>query len=344
MKAKDARSLSPDAQQALRERVIQAMENQQLSPTAAATLFGLHRSTVSTWWNAYRREGAQVLASQPRGRKRQPLLSTTEAEWLTEVLTTKTPEEVGLADTLWTRDTIAAWAADKLGLKRTRWVWGRWLKAQGITPQKPCKRAWEQDAAAVQRWLDHDYPQVVREAQADQAEIHWADQAGWRSDCQVGRTYAPRGQTPVAVVPGKRFRVNYIATLTNLGVVRFLVHGGRFTAAVFVTFLRRLLADRPGKVYLLLDNHPVHHSRQVREFVATRSARLRLVFLPPYSPELNPVELLNNDVKGNAPRRGRPRDGEELTAQARGYLRGLQRRPWRGASYFRAPKVKYAAA
>lgn len=221
---------------------------------------------------------------------------------------------------------------------------GPLAQGPGYPPQKPSRRAWEQDPAAVRRWLDHDYPQVVREAQADQAELHWGDQAGWRSDCQVGRTYAPRGQTPVAAVPGKRFRVNYIATLTNLGVVRFMVHRGRFTAAVFVTFLRRLLADRPGKVYLLLDNHPVHHRRQVNEFVATRPERLRLVFLPPYSPELNPVELLNNDVKSNAPRRGRPRDGEELAGQARGYLRGLQRHAWRGASYFRAPKVQYAAA
>jgi transposase len=344
MKAKDARSLSPDAQQDLRERVIQAIETQGLSPTAAAQLFGLHRCTVSTWYHAYRRQGAEVLASQPRGRKPKPLLSAVEAAKLTEVWTRQTPEDFGLADTLWTRETIAAWAAQELGLQRTRWVWGRWLKAHGITPQKPSKRAWEQDRAAVRRWLDHDYPRVVREAQAEDAELHWGDQAGWRSDCQVGRTYAPQGQTPVAQVPGKRFRVNYIATLTNLGVVRFLVHRGRFTAALFVTFLRRLLADRPGKVYVLLDNHPVHHSRKVRDFAAARPDRLRLVFLPPYSPELNPAELLNNDVKGNAPRRGRPRNGEELAGQARSYLRMLQRHCWAGASYFRAPQAKYAAA
>ena len=158
---------------------------------------------------------------------------------------TDTPDRLGLPDTLWTRDAVADWAARVLSVRRSRWVWGRWLKAHGFTPQKPARRAYERDPEAVERWLQQEYPRIEREAQAEGAEIHWLDEAGVRSDCSSGRGYAPRGRTPVGSVPGKRFGVNYIAAVTNLGVLRFLVFAGRFTAAVL---LARLLARRPGKV------------------------------------------------------------------------------------------------
>ena len=172
--------------------------------------------------------------------------------------------------------------------------------------------------------MTREAPQIEAEARAEGAEIHWLDEAGLRSDCQHGRGYAPQGQTPVQAVPGKRFSVNYLATLTNLGVLRFLVYAGRFTGAVLLVFLTRLLASRPSKVYVILDGPPAHRSRKVKAWVAARSDRIRLVFLPSYSPELNPVEYLNNDVKGNAQRGGRARDRDPLQDKVRAYLRHTQ--------------------
>ena len=339
----DTRTLSPAAQQALRERVVHAVEVEGLSITAAARAAGVNRSSASGWVNAFRRRGRPALVAKRRGRKPERLLPDDQQARLLALLKDKTPDQVGLAETLWTRDAVAAWAARELNVTRSRWVWGRWLKARGFTPQKPARRAREQDGAAVDRWLAEEYPRIEREAKAEGAEVHWLDEAGLRSDCQAGRGYAPRGRTPVRVVPGRRFAVNYIATVTNLGVLRFLVFGGRFTAAVLLPFLARLLAGRPGKVYVILDGHPAHRSKKVAGWVAERSGRIRLIFLPPYSPELNPAEYLNNDVKANAQRPGRPKDKGELADRARGYLRARQHRPAVIQGYFRAKHVTYAA-
>lgn len=343
MKVQDARKLSPEVQDALRERVVQALLTQGISISAAARTFGIHRATVSGWWNRFQRCGPEALASKKRGAKPRPLLRPDQEAQLLTVLRERTPDELGLGESLWTREAVAEWATRELGVKRSRWVWGRWLAAKGFTPQKPARRAYEQDAAAVQRWLTKDYPRIEVEAHAENAEIHWLDEAGLRSDCQHGRGYAPKGQTPVQAVPGKRFRVNYLATLTNLGVMRFMVYTGRFTAAVLLVFLTRLLLSRPSKVYGILDGHPSHRSKKVKAWVAARAERIRLVYLPPYSPELNPVEYLNNDVKGNSQRSGRARNGDDLKGKVRSYLRETQYQESIVQAYFRAKYVKYAA-
>lgn len=342
MDIQDARTLPPEAQQALRQRVIQAVvAGRTLSDVADA--FGLCRQTVSRWWNAYQRHGPDALRSRRRGPPPRPLLTPQQHQRLWHVLTTQTPDQLGLGEALWTREAVADWAARELGVRRSRWVWGRWLKAQGFTPQKPARRAYEQDAAAVERWLAQEYPRLACEAAAEDAEIHWLDEAGLRSDCQAGRGYARRGQTPRQPVPGKRFGINYIATVSALGVLRFQVFRSRFTAAVLLVFLARLLASRPGKVYVILDGHPSHRAKKVQQWAASRAERVRLVYLPPYSPERNPAEYLNNDVKSNAQRYGRARNQEELAAKARAYLRGTQRMPQIVANYFQARHVQYAA-
>jgi transposase len=228
-------------------------------------------------------------------------------------------------------------------VRRSRWVWGRWLAAKGFTPQKPARRAYEQDPAAVERWLKVDYPRVQAEAKAEGAEIHWLDEAGVRSACTSGRGYAPRGQAPVVRLPGKRFGVNYIATVTSLGVLRFMVFAGRFTARVLLLFLTRLLAGRPQKVYVILDGHPSHRAKKVQAWAAERPGRIRLIYLPPYSPELNAAEYLNNDVKGNAQRGQRARDKEELAGKVREYLRATQHATAVVQGYFKAKHVQYAA-
>jgi len=327
----------------LRERVVHAIAVEGKSVTGAARTFRVHRGTASRWYNAYRRRGGGALAARTRGRQPTPLLTPQQEGRLLDCLTRQTPDQVGLPETLWTRDAVADWAARELGVERSRWVWGRWLKAHNFTPQRPARRAYEQDPDAVQRWLQEEYPRIEAQAKAEGAEIHWLDEAGVRSDCTAGRGYAPRGRTPVQPLPGKRFGVNYVATVTNLGVLRFLVFAGRFTAAVLLVFLARLLAGRPGKVYVILDGHPSHRAKKVAQWVAERAERIRLVFLPPYSPELNPAEYLNNDVKANVQRAGRARDRGQLAGKVRGYLRSTQRTGAVVKGYFRAKHVRYAA-
>src|SRR5262249_59706275 len=203
METPDARALPPEAQEALRERVVHAILAEGMSITGAARTFGVHRGTASRWSSAYRRQGAPALAAKARGRRPTPLLDPQQEARLLEVLGANTPDQFGLPDTLWTREAVADWAAAPLGVPRSRWVWGRWLRAKGFTPQKPARRAYERDPEAVERWLREAYPRIQAEAQAEGAEIHWLDEAGGRRGRPSGRGDAPRGAAPVQAAAGQ---------------------------------------------------------------------------------------------------------------------------------------------
>ncbi len=340
MKTQDARSLSPDALFDLRTRVVAAVGGG-MSQSEAARVFAVHRSAVNRWCQA---TSTDALRPRRRGRKSAggPLAPDQEAALL-DAIRTRHPDDLGVTDTLWTRDAVAEYAANRFGVRRSRYVWGRWLRRHGFTPQRPARRAYQQNPADLARWRAEVYPAIAAEARRCRAEIHWLDETGVRTDHNPGTGYAPRGRPPVARVSGRPQRVNAVSTLTNAGRVRFSVFAGKFTAAVFIGFLGRLLRSTTGVVFLILDGHPVHRSRRVREWVAERSGRLRLFFLPPYCPELNPTEYLNNAVKGTVPRVRRARSRDELAAQVRLYLRVVQRRPRAARRFFAAAPVTYAA-
>jgi transposase len=342
MKPQDARSLSPDALFDLRTRVVAAVRDG-MTQTEAARVFAVHRSAVNRWCRA---TGDDPAALRPRRRGRKPTggpLAPDQAAELRDAIRTRYPDDLGLPDALWTRDAVADLAARRFGVRRSRYVWGRWLRRNGFTPQRPARRAYQQDPADLARWRAEVYPAIAAEARKAGGEVHWLDEAGVRTDCTAGTSYSPRGRTPTARVSGRPARVNMVSTLTNAGVVRFSVFGGRFTAAVLIEFLRRLLRSTTGAVFLVLDGHPVHRSRAVARWVADHATRLRLFFLPPYCPELNPTEYLNNSVKGGVPRFRRPRDKDELARRVRLWLRVLQGRPSMARRFFDADPIRYAA-
>ena len=175
------------------------------------------------------------------------------------------------------------------------------------------------------------------------AEIQWGDEMGLRSDHHAGRTYGRRGQTPVVPGTGQRFRCNVISAVSNRGRLAFMVFRHGFNAGTFLRFLRRLLRLATRRVFLIVDGHPAHRAKRVTTWVAAHADRLRLFFLPGYSPELNPDEYLNHDVKANAVGRQRAHDVDELVTNVRNYLRVTQRRPTCVRRYFQAPSVRYAA-
>lgn len=340
MKPQDARSLSPDALHDLRTRAVAAVRGG-MTQVEAARVFAVHRSAVNRWCRV-----ADPDALRPRRRGRKPTggpLDPGPTAALLDAIRSRHPDDLGVPDTLWTRDAVAEYAAARFGVRRSRWVWGRWLRRHGFTPQRPARRAYQQDPAALARWRAEAYPAIAAEAKRVGAEIHWPDETGLRTDHAPGTGYAPRGRPPVVRVSGKPHRVNVISTVTSAGVLRFSVFAGRFTSAVFTAFLGRLLRSTTGVVFLVADGHPVHRSRRVREWVAAHADRLRLYFLPPYCPEVNPTEYLNNAVKGTVPRVKRARSRDELADQVRLYLRIAQRRPEIVGRFFDAEPVRYAA-
>jgi len=341
---KDARSLSADAQEALRIRAVNAVEEGK-TEQGAADLMGVTRQTVSEWWGLYKNGGLQALKAKKKGRpSAASKIAPPTAALVAHIILTSAPERHGCSGMLWTRRTVGELIAAKGGPVLSRWTVGRLLKKWGMTPQKPAKRAMEQDPAAVRRWLKEEYPAIVTEAKKRGAEIHWEDETGLRSDHQAGTTYGRKGQTPIVAGTGQRWSVNMLSTLTNKGFLRFMMYSEKFTATVFLDFLKRLIRDTDAMPFVIMDRHPVHYrSKKVRTWLDAHREEIHAFWLPGYSPQLNPVELLNQDIKANAVGRKRPSSLKELKKNVRSHLRKKQRRPSEARAYFFGASVRYAS-
>lgn len=342
MKTRDARSLPSSAQEDLRRRVVRAVK-QGMKQTEAARVFGVARGTINRWVGAEERGGDRALKARRRGRPRQPRLKPHQAATAVRLILGRCPDQLRLPFALWTREAVQQLLAQRFQVRVSVWTVGRYLRAWGLTPQKPVRRAYEQDPEAVKRWRTEEYPAIRAQARQAKAQIYWCDEMGLRSDHQAGRSYGRRGQTPVIPGTGQRFRCNVISAITNRGRLAFMVFRQRFTARVFLNFLRRLLRLAQHPVYLIADKHPVHKARPVSAWLKKHATEVRLFWLPSYSPELNPDELLNHDVKSNAVGRMRPRDEQELIGNVRSYLRITQGHPPAVQRYFRGRHVQYAA-
>jgi transposase len=287
------------------------------------------------------------LSERRRGRRpgEQAALSQFQQQEVIALVRDSTPDQLGLAGFLWTRDAVAELISRRYGLGLARTTVGGYLRGWGFSPQRPQRRALEQNPAAVRRWLAETYPAICAQARREGGVVVWLDEMGIRSDAAAGRSWAPVGQTPVIKGTGKRFRVNLISAVSNAGMLRFRLFVGSFSGRVFIDFLGRLLRDCAGrKVHLIVDGHPVHRAKLVSAWVGRHADQIQLHVLPGYSPELNPVELLNHDVKANAAGRRRPRSADELRAELHGYLRWRQRHPEVLVRFFDHPTTRYAAA
>lgn len=340
----DFRSLSPGAQEAIRMGAVAAVKSG-MGKTKAAEVFGVSRRAVSRWMRADRQGGKEALKARPRGRPRGGgKLKPWQCATIVNLITDRHPDQLKLPFYLWTRQAVVQLIEQRFGVRYSVHQVGRYLKQWGFTVQKPGRKALEQCPWEVQNWLENEYPIIKRQAKAENAEIQWCDEMGLRSDAASARCFSPRGQTPIVLGPGKRFGCSMISSITNRGTLRFMVFTDRFNSDMMLRFLKRLLKQMDRKVFLIVDAHPVHRGRAVRKFVAGRSDRIQLCHLPPYSPELNPDEMLNQDVKTNAVRRKPAASQSGMVRNLRGYLRSRQRQPELVKRYFHAPTVRYAAA
>jgi transposase len=342
MQLKDARHLSSSAQEALRYRVVNAVEKG-MSKSEAARVFDVSRTAVHHWTKAVEEHGSKALRAKKRGRRPHSRLAPHQAATTVRLITQKWPDQLGLPFSLWTREGVRQLLEKRYGVSVSIWTVGRYLKRWGLTPQKPLRRAYEQDPLAVEQWLSVDYPAIVKRAKQEGAQIHWGDEMGLRSDDQVGRSYGRRGQTPVVTGTGQRFRCNLISTITNQGQLYFKLCTRNFDSEVMLDFLSRLIRQIPQKVFLIVDRHPVHLSGKVQRWLARHCDSIELFLLPSYSPELNPDELLNHDLKANAVGRKRPRTKVQMIHNIRSHLRRRQRQPDLVQRFFREKHVAYAA-
>jgi transposase len=340
---RDTRSLSPAAQEDLRRRVVAAVKGG-MSQAAAARAFQVAPKTVWRWVDAFDRKGNRGLNARRRGRRanEQKALTPRQQARLRRAIIHKCPDQLALPGLVWTRpqvrQLIRAWFGVNLSLVTV----GKYLRSWGLSPQKPVRRAYEQDPQAVTEWLRVTYPAIAGQAKRDKAIILWLDQTGLRSDAAVGTTWAPVGQTPVVAKTGRRFGVNVMAAISNKGELYFTCYHGSFTGEVLLGFLARLTRHLDRKIHLIVDGHSVHRRIMVRDWLAERTDDIEMHFLPGYSPELNPVELLNHDVKHHVAQ-ARPANPTDLATAASRHLRRRQNQPAAVKAFFGKPEVRYAA-
>jgi transposase len=340
----DARTLPPTAQ-AEKRRLAMTMCETGESFSAIGRVLGVHYMTVSMWWDRYQAGGLAALAVRTRGPKVgvHRRLTARQEQAIQRAITDTTPDQLKLPFALWTRAAIAQLIQRRFGIGLPVRTMGHYLTRWGFTAQKPLKRAYEQRPDAIAAWLKTAYPRIKRRAAVEGAEIHWGDETSLSTSDPRGRSFAPRGRTPVRTVLSQRRSVSFLSTISNQGTLRFLVLKKAIDAPTLIRFFRRLCRDAGKKVFVILDNLNVHKAGAVRDWVAGHADIIELFYLPSYAPELNPDEYLNGDLKLSVATRAPARHRDELLRTATSRLRSLQRRPAQVRKFFQHPRVQYAA-
>ena len=340
----DARTHNQQTQYELRKQVVR-LRKRGLSTKETAELVGISASHASTIWQKYLRGGIEAIKPGKRGRRQgaQRVLDAEQEQSVQTMLVDKAPNQLKLPFALWTRDAVRLAIKKKFGIELPLRTITDYLKRWGFTPQKPAKRAYEQDPKKLKQWLEQGYPEIASRAKKEKAEIHWGDETGVNNEAYNARGFAPKGQTPIVRLNAKRSSINMISSITNQGKVRFMLYRETMTSPVLIRFLSRLIKDVDRKVFLILDNLRVHHSKVVRKWLSEHQDQIEVFYLPPYTPEHNPDEYLNGNLKQRI-RSGLPaRNSDDLAKKTRSFMKTLQRRPDHVKGYFKHPLVRYAA-
>jgi transposase len=341
MKSLDARKLSHDKLTELRRRAVTAIQNGE-SPRDVARVLGVNRVTVYGWLALYRSGGWGKLDAKKRG-GRKPKLDAKALDWIYRTVTLGNPNQLKMPFVLWSAKLIASAIDKQFGVKLSKASVCRLLHQLGLSAQRPLWRAYQRDPEAVDRWLKEQYPAIAAAAKRAKGEVWFADEAGVRSDAHSGTTWAPKGQTPIVSTTGARFGLNVISAVNRRGELRFMCVDGKVNADVFIEFLKRLVATAGHPVFLVVDGHPTHKAVKTRKFVESLKGKLQLFFLPGYSPDLNPDELVWNNLKSQGTGRRAITGPDQLKKLVVGHLRSMQRNLALVRSFYRTPSTAYAA-
>ena len=299
MKTKAKKRKNKSAQEETRFRVAEYLKKKLGTQRQASEIFGITERAVNKIWSQYKQGGKKALYSKKRGVQGGKKLKKDQAYKVRQLIKEKLPEQLKLPFGLWTREAVQQLILNKFDVELSRWQVGRYLKSWGYTPQKPIKKAFEQKPEQVKKWLEEEYPNIEARAKSEKATIYFGDETGCRSDHQAGKSYAPKGQTPIIKATGKRYTVNIISAISNRGHLQFMLMDKGFNSEVFKTFLQQMVKYSKRKVFFITDNHPAHKTNKLNQWLEEHKDKIEVFFIPPYSPELNPQEYVNQDLKTN---------------------------------------------
>jgi transposase len=345
MEREDARKLSPSAQQERRNQAVRAFKRG-VNRRQIARDLGLSYSAVRLIVNRYKNDGLKGISSGRRGRPKGSCrtLTAEQEEQIQRLICEKRPEQLKLDFALWTRAAVMLLIEREYGIRLPVRSVGEYLKRWGFTPQKPIRRAYEKSPVAVRKWLDETYPEIKQRAKEEDAEIHWGDETAVVNTDVRGRGYAPRGDTPVAyVVGGTRQKLSMISTVTNQGKTSWMIIDVNFNHLRLIEFFEALIKQAGRKVILVLDNLGVHHCKPIKKWLAARVKQIEVFYLPSYSPELNPDERLNGDLKQAIETRVPCRSKDKLRNAATEHVTAIEKNPEKIKSFFKYPVIACAA-
>lgn len=335
----DARKYSHDALEEMRISAVLRVEAGE-SPEDVAKGLGINRRTIYRWISAYHYGGPDALKAKPIPGA-PPKLTPEQMSEVVGIVRDSNPLQHCFEFALWTLAMVRELIAQRYGVRLSEVSVGRLLRRFGLSPQRPLYRAYQQDAQLVESWRQREYPALAARAKRENALIFFADESGIRSDYHAGTTWGRVGRTPVVKSTGERYGLNMLSAVNAQGHFRFMTVNGSVNATVFIDFLERLLTGMERKVFLVVDGHPSHKAKMVRDFVQANQDRIELFFLPPYSPQLNPDELAWAHVKGKIGK-AVTFSKTQLIERARQALADLAEAPHLVRGFFHAPTCAYA--
>jgi transposase len=341
VKKDDARKLDHKTLEELRVRTVKQIQTGE-SPEFLAKTLRIHRTTVYGWLALYRDGGWSALKSKPTpGAK--PKIDGKKMEWVFNTVTLKNPQQMKFKFALWTREMIQKLIKEKFCIGLSLKSVSRLLAQLGLSCQKPLYSAIQKDEALVKKWLKKIYPSIQARAQSEKADIYFGDAAHIRSDHHSGRTWGIKGETPVIKTTGARFSFSLISAVSSRGQMRFMVREGGVNSAVFIEFLKRLISGAKRKIFLIVDGGSAHKSKLTKAFVESVKEQLELFILPPYSPDLNPDELVWNHLKSHTVGRSTVIDKADFKKQVSRSMRSLQKNKNKIMSFYKKKSLQYAA-
>jgi len=343
MEKLDLRKMNNDELHIVRKQIVRLKEKG-LMGKEIEELTGVNQQQISHIWQLYKRGGKSALKPQKSGRKKKSLmlLNPEQEQEIKQLLIDKTPDQVKLSFMLWTRQAVSDLVWLKYRIKMSLRVVTNYLSRWGFSCQRPTKRAYGQDSIRVKQFVEKDYPAIAKRAKDENAEIYWGDETGISNQENYQRGFAPKGRPPVMKYAVKRAKLNMLSAINNQGKVRFMLFPDSMTQQKLIEFMRRMIQDVKRKVFLILDNLKVHHGKLVKAWLEKHKERIELFFLPPYAPEYNPNEYLNNALKHDVHSGIKPQTVDEINSRTQSFMRRLQRDCHKVKAFFKHKNVLYA--
>ncbi len=308
--------------------------------------FGLSESMIRKRLLNWERHGDGALVPKVKGRKSGDgkfLSDEREAE-IVKLISDKTPDQMKMPFALWSRQAVQELIYSKYGIHLVITAVGKYLKKWGFTVQVPTIKKAGQQPAQVKKWLEQEYPEIQTQAKREDAEIWWGDETAVQNSPNQLQGYSPRGVTPSVTGPRKRIHLHMVSAVSNQGAIRFKLYPEAINVERFRDFLLKMIEEAKGrKVFLILDNLRVHHAKDLQPWLVANKHLIELRFLPAYSPEMNPDEYLNRDMKSRLSNKPMTSNADVLEDRVLRYMDLLEKDKELVQSFFSYEQVKYAA-